>query len=214
MIKKRREIQTPDLPENMKILRFDELTDRSLYETGIIEFDIGPVYAEHVHFVEVYIKGVTFNQANLPFSSWMDVVFEDCDLSNVDLKRAQFTRVEFRKCKLAGTNFDQAMMRDVQFSHCEAPYALFNLAEVQDVLFNASLLKGANFIDAHFTNVQFNNSNIQDVQFTGTSLRNIDLSLCQFDYIHADEKDLRGAIIAPEQALSFIELFGLKVKYD
>ncbi|WP_062104490.1 pentapeptide repeat-containing protein [Bacillus niameyensis] len=214
MKKKMREIHRPDLSENMKIRLLDEVTDRSSHEFGKIESNIGPVHAEHVHFIEIHFNGVSFEQCQLPFSSWVDVIFENCDLSNIDLKKAQFTRVEFRKCKLAGTNFDQAMMRDVQFSHCEAPYALFNLAEVQDVLFNASLLKGANFIDAHFNNVQFHNSNIQDVQFTGTSLRNIDLSLCQFDYIHADERDLRGAIIAPEQALSFIELFGLKVKYD
>lgn len=212
MNKEKRKIQTPDLPENLESLVISHVTNRSSYEMGRIESLMGPVEAKHVRFDEIHVKNVNFEEAYLPFSSWTDVLFERCDLSNVDFSGGQFNRIEFRECKLAGTNFDEAVMRDVQWTDCQAPYSLFNLTELQDVRFDGCLLKGANFFEATVDNFQLGTSTIEDVQFTGTSLKNVDLSSCQFTHIHASEPDLRGAIISPEQAISFIELFGLKVK--
>lgn len=209
-----RKIQSPDLPQDLDVLTIDKVDDRSTYE--LVEFKDFPnsVYAEHVRFQEMRIKGVVFEDIQLPSSSWIDVVFENCDLTNLNLSMARFTRVEFVHCKLVGVDFDQATFNDVVFYQCQAPYSLFNLAEFQDVRFDQCLLKGANFIDANMTFLDFTNSVIEDVQFTGTSLSNIDLSQCDFTFIHAEENDLRGAIISPEQAVDLIEVFGLKVKYE
>lgn len=214
MKKKNNAIQTPDMPEDLEPLIINEMTHQSAYEMGRVETSIGPVQAEHVRFNEIHMKGVIFAETHLPFSSWTDVLFEECDLSHVTFNRAQFNRVTFRDCKLAGTNFDESMMRDVQWSGCQAPYSLFNLTELQDVRFDDCFLKGANFFEANVDNIQLGASMIEDVQFTGTSLENVDLSRCPFTHIHASEQDLRGAVISSEQALSFIELFGLKVKRE
>jgi uncharacterized protein YjbI with pentapeptide repeats len=215
--KKTRTIHTPDLPEDlesMDTLQNDELEDEGSYEFGRIETSIGKKNAKNVQFSEVYLKGVNFEELHLPFSSWGDVIFEKCDLSNVKFNGARFNRVEFRECKLVGTDFDEAVMRDVHFIECPAPYSLFNLMELRDVRFEECLLKEANFIGTTLDNVFFGKSIIQEVQFSDTSLKNIDLSQCQFDFIHVKEDDLRGAIISPEQAVSLIEVFGLIVKYD
>lgn len=214
MKKKIRAIHSPDLPEDLETLEINELEDGAVYEIGRIESAIGTMSAKNIQFSEVHVKGVNFGESHLPFSSWVDVVFEKCDLSNVKLNGARFNRVEFRECKLVGTDFDEAVMRDVQFIDCPAPYSLFNLTELCDVRFDLCLLKEANFIGAALDNVQFGTSTIQEVQFSDTSLKNVDLSQCQFTFIHIKEDDLRGAIISPEQAASLIEVFGLIVKYD
>ncbi|WNB93814.1 pentapeptide repeat-containing protein [Bacillus sp. NEB1478] len=209
-----RAINKPDLPFHLDILEIDKVMDGSSYEMGKLESTNGTMNAKNVRFSEVHIKGVNFGEGQLPFSTWLDVIFEKCDLSNVKLKGARFNRVEFRECKLVGVDFDEAIMRDVQFIDCPAPYSLFNLTDLGDVRFDDCLLKEANFIEATFDNVQFGASAIQEVQFSDTSLRNVDLSQCQFTFIHVKEDDLRGAIISPEQAITLIEVFGLEVKHD
>lgn len=213
MKKKNDEIQTPDLPADLDLLTITEVTNRSAYEMGRIETLMGPVQAEHVRFDEIHVKDVIFEESQLPFSSWTDVLFEKCDLSHVNFSGSQFNRVAFQDCKLAGTNFDESVMRNVQWGGCQAPYSLFNLTELQDVRFDDCLLKGANFFEAAVNHFQLGTSTIEDVQFTGTSLNGVDLSQCSFTHIHASEQDLRGAVISPEQAIPFIELFGLKVKH-
>ncbi|MDR7072436.1 pentapeptide repeat-containing protein [Fictibacillus barbaricus] len=214
MKKKTRTINKPDLPENLEILEIDEVVNGSSYEMGRLESAIGTANAKNVRFSEVYVKGVNFEQTQLPFSTWIDVIFEKCDLSNVKLNGARFNRVEFRECKMAGTDFDDSVMHDVQFIDCQAPYSLFNLTELRDVKFDHCLLKEANFIESTLENVQLGNSTIQEVQFSDTALKNVDLSSCQFTFIHVKEDDLRGAIISPEQAITLIEVFGLEVNHD
>jgi len=212
MNKKNRLIQKPDLPERPEPIKIDQLTDRSFYEMVTVNNGIDPVYAEHVRFDQIHFNNVTFTETELPFSQWLDVIFDNCDLSGAKLNGARLNRVEFRNCKLSGTNFDRAVMQDVTWKDCQAPYILCYLTNLRDVQFDNCLLKGANFIDVSQDNLQFGNSDIEDVQFTGTSLRNVDLSRSRFNHLHLDEEELRGAVIAPEQAAGFIEVFGVIVK--
>ncbi|SFA95472.1 Uncharacterized protein YjbI, contains pentapeptide repeats [Lentibacillus halodurans] len=214
MKKKNRLIQKPNLPEHLEPIKIDKLADQSFYEKVTINSVISTVHAERVRFDQIHFKDVIFSEVNLPFSQWLDVLFENCDLSHVRLNDARFNRVKFRGCKLAGTDFDQAVMDDVTWTDCQAPYVLCNLTELRDVHFDNCLLKGANFIDASQRNLQFGTSDIHDIQLTGTSLKNVDLSRCQFTHLHLDEQDLRGAFIASEQAAGFIQLFGVNVKDD
>ncbi|MBU6081269.1 pentapeptide repeat-containing protein [Allobacillus halotolerans] len=214
MRNKDRRIEQPDLPEKLDQRELTTIEEHSLIETAQIRSIAGPVTANHVRFREVHLKGIHFDEVNLPSSSWVDVIFENCDLSNIEMNEARMNRVEFRNCKLAGTNFDRAELQDVRFVNCQAPYALFNLAKMYDVRFNDCLLKSANFIDANFSNVQFGKSIMDDVQFTGTSLKNVDLSECELRQIHVEKEDLQGAIVSADQAVSLIELFGVHVKDD
>ena len=214
MQKNNRPIEKPDLPNQLDQKGLDTIESHSLIEMTQIHLITESVTAEHVRFREVHLKGVHFDEVNLPFSSWVDVIFENCDLSNIEMNEARMNRVEFRNCKLAGTNFDRAELQDVQFINCQAPYALYNLAKLNDVRFTDCLLKSANFIDANFSNVQFGKSTIDGVQFTGTSLKNVDLSECELRQIHMEKEDLQGAIVSADQAVSLIELFGVRVKDD
>ncbi|MFC0015418.1 MULTISPECIES: pentapeptide repeat-containing protein [Allobacillus] len=212
MKKRNRPIESPDLPKQLETTNMSTLEDASEIEMLRVESVAPGLEAEHVRFREVYIKGVHFDYAKLPHSSWVDVTFENCDLSNVKLTNVQMNRVEFRNCKLVGTDFDRADLRDVRMIDCQAPYTLFNLANMQDVSFNDCLLKSANFIESEFFNVQFGSSTIDDVQFTGTSLKDVDLSNCELRQIHIQKEDIQGAIVSAEQAISLIELFGVTVK--
>ncbi|TMN22168.1 pentapeptide repeat-containing protein [Lentibacillus cibarius] len=213
MVKKKRAIQKPDLPDKLDTMTLEKLTDQDNLEMGVIQEATGdPIHAEHVRFEQMHFQNVRLNDAILPFSHWLDVIFENCDLSGVQLQGARLNRVSFRNCKLAGADLDRAVMSDVTWTDCQAPYLLCNQAELRDVYFDQCLLKGANFMDVSQDHLQLDTSDIQDVQFTGTSLNNVDLSRCAFGYIHLGEQDLRGAVIAPEQASALIGLFGVNVK--
>ncbi len=212
MKRKVRTIQQPLLPEGLSQISLSDISNETLVEIGKVTYVDGPIEAEHVRFEEVHFRNVNLTGSKLPFSSWSNSILEDCDLSHVDFSRTRFHRVLFKNCKLAGTDFDQTELRDVYWQECQAPYALFNQMDMRDVCFTNCLLKGANFLDSKWDYVQFGHSTIDDVQFTGTSLKNVDLSNCQFTTIHTNAEEIKGAIISAEQAVSFIELFGVKVK--
>lgn len=213
MKKKNREIQKPDLPQSLEPLSIKEIADHSSFELGRMETTVGPIHAKHVRFREIHVRNVVFEKTHLPFSSWIDVVFEKCDLSNADFSGAKLNRVEFIDCKMRGANFDHVVMRDVSWVNCQAPYSRFSLTELKDVRFENCFLSGSNFLDSSVDNLQLGTTTIDDVQFSGTSLKNVDLSECQYTYIHLREDDLRGAIVSPEQAISLIEVFGVKVNH-
>ncbi|RYG72518.1 pentapeptide repeat-containing protein [Lentibacillus lipolyticus] len=215
MARKKRTIQKPDLPEKLDTMTLEKLTDQDNLEMGVIQEATGdPIHAEHVRFEQMYFQNVRLNEAMLPFSHWLDVIFENCDLSGIQLQGARLNRVAFRNCKLAGADLDRAVISDVTWTDCQAPYLLCNQAELRDVRFDQCLLKGANFMDVSQDHLQFGTSNIEDVQFSGTSLKKVDLSRCEFNGIHLEEQDLRGAVIAPEQASGLIGLFGVEVTED
>jgi len=181
--KKNREIQKPDLPQSLEPLSIKEIANHASFEMGRIETTVGPIHAKHVRFSEIHVKNVVIEKTHLPFSSWMDVIFEKCDLSNVDFSGAKLNRVEFINCKMRGANFDHVVMRDVSWVNCQAPYSRFSLTELKDVRFEDCFLSGSNFLDASVDNLQLGTTTIEDVQFTGTSLKNVDLSACQYTYI-------------------------------
>ena len=48
--------------------------------------------------------------------SLMDVIFNDCDLSNVNFDNEYLTRVIFNNCKLSGTSFINSNLEDIEFN--------------------------------------------------------------------------------------------------
>ncbi|GAA0351865.1 pentapeptide repeat-containing protein [Bacillus horti] len=214
MRKKKHSIQEPDLPYELLpiALESEHISSHAYIENGIIENIATQLRADHVGFSELYLKSVQLQGSQLNASNWTDVIFEKCDLSNVKFNRAQFNRVRFVDCKMVGTDFDEAVFADVQFVQCQGQLSTWSVSTCKDMSFEDCQLKSASFFEAVFERIQFGKSYIDDVQFTGTSLADVDLSLCHFDSIHASAGDLVGSVISPEQAVAFVQAFGVKVK--
>lgn len=205
-------IAAPNLPP-AAIIEVDRLRDEDFLEGGLIQDCTWQQHtAEHLLIKQVAFKNVVFQDVGWPYANLTDVVFEQCDLSNVDFQQCLLERVRFSNCKMVGSNLSEASLKHVVMEHCHAAYAVLRYAHCKQVHFNHSAYTEADFYAAVLQDVCFTKCNIDKAQLSGIALKGIDLSTCQFNQLGVTVEDLRGCIIAPEQAMALANVFGVVIK--
>lgn len=178
----------------------------------IVDCVIEDQEANKVTFDKIIFKNVTFTESTLTGVELTDVIFEQCDLSNVDFSDAIIHRTEFKDCKMIGTNLSSGTLRNVLFDSCIADYATFRYANTKQVFIQDSSLCKTDFSFSKSQKIELFRSNIDLAQFSGTELDGIDLSDCEFNGLGVDVTNLQGCTISREQAYIFANLFRLIVK--
>ena len=213
--KLRSEILSPNLPNKLETLSVSDkiIQSEDSFTMGIISNElVENQTADHVSFKKVLFKNVTFNKVSFRYMDLIDVRFENCDLSNMDLSESVLHKVEMVNCKMVGTNMSESALRNVLVENCNGSYALFRYLDCKQVNFMNSILCSADFYKAKFSKVEFNDSNLQQAGMSGAKLKGIDLSSCKSDGLGIAVDDLDGCIVSPEQAISFSKLLGLIIK--
>lgn len=168
--------------------------------------------ADKVSFDQVIFKNVTIIESSLTGIELIDVIFDSCDLSNVDFSNAIIHRTEFRNCKLIGTDFTKGRFQNVRVVDCIGDFATFRMANLKQVAFENSSLISSDYYQSNFQKVSFGECNIDQATMSGSKLNGIDLSDCEFNGLIVDIQDLKGCIISAQQAVSFAGLLGLVIK--
>lgn len=168
--------------------------------------------ASKVSFEKVLFRNVTITESSLSGIELTDVIFERCDLSNVNFSDAFVHRTEFRNCKLIGTDFTRGRFQNVLITDCIGDYATFRFANFKQIAFVDSSLIGADYYQSVVSKISFNRCNLDQAMLSGTKLNGIDLSDCEFSGLNVEIEDLYGCIISAQQAASFAGLLGLVIK--
>ncbi|MFD2875610.1 pentapeptide repeat-containing protein [Paenibacillus rhizoplanae] len=77
------------------------------------------------------------------------MIFDHCDLSNVDFSDAFIHRTEFRDCRLIGTDFTRARFQNVSFTGCIGEFAVFRFCQLQRGLLRAQLAGQRRLLPVH-----------------------------------------------------------------
>ena len=170
------------------------------------------VKAARVTFQQMRFKNVVFTKSDLSAADIEDVIFENCDLSNLLLTGAVIRRTEFLSCKLLGADFSNASFKNVRFCTCAAKYISFRFAVLDRVMFDECGLGLADFVEAHFSSTKFQKADLRQAQMSGVPLDGIDLSSCDIDGLGARAEDLRGAVFSFEQAIVAAKIIGIVIK--
>lgn len=155
------------------------------------------------------LMGVDFTK-----TSFYDCTLVGCDLSNAKLDEAYFARTRLVGCKLEGAQLHAAFVRSTRFVDCMCRYA--NLAEAT---LEASSLTGCDLRESFINEVRlrkktrFERCDFTRADFFRTPLKGIDLSTCAIAGIGVSDThaELRGALIAAEQAVNLVGLLGVRV---
>ncbi len=144
--------------------------------------------------------------------SCLDCIFEDCDLSNLDLSKQSFFRVIFQNCKLTGTSFSDSHFKDCQFINCVGNYISFSKGNFEDCL-----MKNCNFSESSFLALQQKKLKLDKVNFSScdimeSKLDDVDISTCELDGILIDSYSMKNLVVSQEQAIMLSQLLGLKIK--
>ena len=197
------------LPVDAGILsqQADDWTDRSV-ERGTV----GPLAAEHALWHNCLFRNVTFTDCRLHGAQLSDIRFEGCDLSNLALDGAALNRVEFVGCKLLGAALPDATLNHVRLGRCNGRYLNLSGSRLRQVRFTECDLTEAALNDCRLDGVAFEGCTLRSTEFSHTPLRGIDLRQSQLGDLRLTVDDLRGAIVAPSQALDLLPLLGVVVR--
>lgn len=208
-------IESPKINEltPLSALQVDSLMSKEEYSSCLIsDCLIEYQEAERVSFDKVMFKNVTITESSLGGIELTDVIFENCDLSNVDFSEAFVHRTEFRHCKMIGTDFTRGRFKNVRILDCVGELASFRFGNLKQVAFEHSSLVSSDYYQASLDDVSFTECNIDQAMLEGCKLNGIDLSDSEFGSLKVDIQDLPGCIISAAQAATFVGMLGLVIK--
>ncbi|MBP2649961.1 MAG: Pentapeptide repeat (8 copies) [Firmicutes bacterium] len=206
-------ITEPNLPSDLPLLGVDSIQDEEVIELGLIQDSRIPFQtAENIVISQAIFRNVAFNHISLPNAKLTDIIFEKCDLSNVDFSQCFMDRVRLNNCKLIGINLTEASLRNIVFDNCNASYGVLRYFDCKKVEFKNTSFAEADMYTATLNDVSFTHCNLDKAQLSGTKLAGIDLSTCEFYQLALTPEELRGMIIAPEQAIALAGIFGVVIK--
>lgn len=184
---------------------------------------------------KIYVEGQTFNGLNLvaealPFGTYEQCQFINCNLSNANLSDFHFVECTFEQCDLSLANLTNTALRDVVFKNSKMLGLRFEAinAMLFAVEFEACQLHLASFYQRSLKNTVFQTCNLREVDFTEADLSNARLENCDltgaiFDQTNLEKADLRTAhhyVIDPQQnrikqaKFSIPDVLGLLQAFD
>lgn len=170
---------------------------------------------EHVSVQSCRFVGSVFSDFVLPKSSFVDVVFRNCDLSNADLSGCNFHRVEFVECKIVGTLFAEATFRDVAFLRCKGEYVNCSFGRFRSVRFEECCFRNGTFDSCKFEKVEYAKCDLTMAEFHNTRLKGLSFADSVLRNIRVQETlslELKGLKISALQAIDLVHLLGVEVE--
>ena len=126
------------------------------------------------------LNAVRLTGAVLDEGRFVDVVFEDCELSAAAVDGATMVRVLFQRCRMSGLIATAVKAEDVRFADCKLDGANFRGSTLERCTFEDCDLGGADFYAA---------------TIAPGALRRCRLSAVEFSKARCDGLDLRGSTL-------------------
>jgi len=169
---------------------------------------------QNIEIRKSYFENMSFDHCNFEKASFVDVVFQVCDLSNSMFKGAYFERCQFNHCKGVGIDMSKTLLKHVGFEQSNLQYAYFEYAKLNDVEFNQVNLTEVSFSEAQFKNFTAIKSKFINNNFFKTLLEKIDFSDNDFinPIVSNNYSELKGIILNSIQAVDLVSLFGIVIK--
>lgn len=184
----------------------DDATFEALQLTGIAAGSAANTRWTACSLQSARLSGATWTQAH-----WEDLVFENCDLANLQAQRAYAVRAVLSDCRLVGFQSVESNWRDIVFRNCNASLMNFSGARFERVRFEKCDLSRSDFTDCDLRGVVFRNCQLKEADFTGARLDKTDWRGCEIQPVRLGVRDMKGLIVSESQAAYFARLLGLKV---
>jgi uncharacterized protein YjbI with pentapeptide repeats len=209
------ELAAPGLSKRPNPIFLDVLTDQAIYQDLLLaECDLSDQTAEFATFETTHFKQVAMQRAALRMLRLVDVRFEACDLAESICEQISVSRAEFLGCRLIGLQATDGRIEDMLMKGCNAAHAQFWGSVFKRARFENCNLSEANFQGADLTGVFFDKCDLRGASLAGAKLVGADLRSSQIDSARAGIKELQGAIVNAEQAISIARLLGVDVRLD
>lgn len=181
----------------------------------------------HLHDVTLHSENLTGLSCNamilenckltgctLEKSSFVDVVFKNCDFSNSILSGCYLNRCELISCKWMGADLYESSLQQVYATGCNLGYTNLDNGVLTGVVLEGCDLDGASISICKLKSFEARDCRLRGVNFFKTPLEGIDLSSDNIEGIVTSDShfELRGMVVSPLQAVELVALLGIKVK--
>ncbi len=190
--------------------------DAHVANTAFSGLELADVAADGTVFENVVFRSCTFERVNLSNCTFTDVLFSGCRFVRCDLGRSWLNRVDFRSCSAPGLSFLKGRLSGVSLVDSQLAYADFSETTVDQLAASETKLSEASFHATRLRRLALERCDLSRATFFRTSLSGVDLSACDISglRVSSDLRELRGAVIDPDQGAELIGLLGIKIKED
>lgn len=169
-------------------------------------------------------------------ATFEQVLFHDCLFEDVDFSNSTLTDVRFENCRFISCRMERCWLNRVDFCSCSAPGLSLLKSRITSAFIDDSQLRYANFSEANVRGLRVRTTNLAEsswhavvlksagfsdcdltgAEFIRTPLSGINLTSCRIGglVVSQDYRELRGCVIAPEQAVDLIGLLGVHIADD
>lgn len=158
-------------------------------------------------------RSCEFDHVDFRDSTFRDVRFENCRFINCVMDKGWLNRVDFVGCSAPGLSLLQARLAGVFACDTDFSYANFSEVSVDQLRLHSCRLRETALQRAKLKRVSFDECDLTGMDVFGTKLADIDFStsIFQAPVLSGDYHELRGIIVAPEQAIELAGLLGVRV---
>lgn len=206
-------IKSPRLPKPMPTAAPEALADHAhIFQCALNGLDYNNLLARGLILEQVRARKVQLLRSNLPGLRVVDSLMETCEMSGCEWETAFFRRVIFQGCRLMGTQILEGFFEDVEFIDCQMEELSVVSAKFKNCRFSKCAIRKASFDGADLTGVAFSDCDISEADFHLAKLIGTDFRTAKIGGLRVGVEEMRGAIIAPYQALQVVGLLGVVVK--
>lgn len=205
-------MQKPNLSYIEKTSLNDEMDNETIQLKHFINESVTHCYNMHHEIKNCCFDKITYEDCKEEDSYFLDVVFQNCDLSNMLFYGCLFRRVQFINCKLMGTDFSESVFDNVLLKDCSCRFANFAFMKNKETIYQLCDFTQASIIETNLKKSSFDECTFNQCELHHASLDHIDLSTCDLNNIITTPEDIRGAIIDSYQAASLIHLLRVQIK--
>ncbi len=171
-----------------------------------------PGGADDVMVERVVTGGVVWRDLALPNMQLMDCRIGADDFAGAQCHKPYLRRVVIAGARMIGATLTDGDLRDVVFDGANLTLARIWGCALASVRFSRCALRDASFERSDLRGVRFERCDLSGADLRGAKLKGADLRGCAIDGLRIELRDLVGAIIDEQQALSLVQQLGIIIR--
>lgn len=168
--------------------------EATLPQLGVTAQPSGALVLDEDDAASQWVSGARVLELDLDRPEWLDLRFEDCDLSAVVAKDMVMRRVAFRTTRLRGVAFANGQYDDGLLLDCTTDELSMRFTRLRNVIFRDCDLSNADFYSATFEHVTIDSCSLRGARFHAATVKCLRITACDLLGV-TGAMDLKGAVI-------------------
>lgn len=168
---------------------------------------------ERAEYIECIFTNCDLNNLNLSNYSFKECKFTTCNLSNIQVEHTSFKEVLFDSCKLIGIQFElcNPFLLKLEFEKSSLDYSSFYQLKLAKTNFNNCSLIEVDFSETQLTQSIFNHCDLSLSKFENTNLEKVNFVTSVNYSINPSKNNLKKASFSKNELAGLLNDFDIVI---